>query len=109
MTTFPSYWEFAVFEAVLHEKLAQQKLFPWQHLPFKAPNDSDTEQLYRCPACGEIWALSQPDNAWRGYFLPQQKAETYRRKLHRQDFAKGLIGGVCLLALIVFSLWKLLG
>lgn len=26
-------------------------------------------KVYKCKYCGQLWKLSVPDNAWRGYFV----------------------------------------
>ena len=64
------------------------------------------EQLYQCPTCGNTWALSSPNNVWRGYFLPLAEAVAYRRKLGRWDRNRQLGGLALVLALAGFATWR---
>lgn len=66
------------------------------------------EQLYQCPTCGDTWALSSPDNAWRGYFLPLAEAVAYGRKRRHRDRNRQLGGLALVLALAGFTIWRLL-
>ena len=105
---FPSYWEFEAFETKLRQKLMGQQLrqLPNTRLPefvAMAP-----EQLYQCLACGETWALSSPDNAWRGYFLPLTEALAHGRQLARRGRARSMGCLVLLLAFACFTVWRLL-
>jgi len=62
--------------------------------------------FYKCRSCNEIWILAIPDNAWRGFFLPQDKAIQYRKEIKRKE-RKAQIG--CVVIVIVLTLiviWK---
>ena len=105
---FPSYWEFEAFETELRQKLVRRQLLPQPNAPTTELTMTGPEQLYQCPSCGETWALSSPDNAWRGYFLPLAEAVTYCRKLKIKDRAKGLIGVAVAIGTATLLLWRAL-
>ncbi|MCI1186798.1 hypothetical protein MON38_05160 [Hymenobacter sp. DH14] len=98
-TNFPSYRKFEAFEAELHQKLSWQQLHRVAVQPATAADFYEPDVAYRCAACTEVWALSPPDNAWRGYFLPVADAKAHRRRLRHLDTLKGIIGLAGLLAL----------
>ena len=105
---FPSYWEFEAFEAELQRQLQRQQLLPIaggvaQELIAMAP-----EQLYQCTACGETWALSGPDNAWRGYFLPLAEAVAYQNQQRQRDRTRPIGCLTLLLVLAGLIIWRLL-
>ena len=57
--------------------------------------------LYKCNSCGDLWAYSDPDNAWRGFFLPEILAIKYEKKLKWRDRIKGFIGVIILILIIM--------
>ena len=99
LTGFSSHQEFGAFEAALHQKLAWQQLHRVVVPPATAADFYEPDAYYRCAACTETWALSPPDNAWRGYFLPAAQANTLRQRVRRHDTLKGIVGLAGLLAL----------
>jgi len=102
--SFPSYWEFEAFEAELQQKLMQQQLLPLPRTPTPELTAMAPEQLYQCPVCNETWSLSSPDNAWRGYFLPEAEAQKRQQRLQRTDAGRQ-VG--CLLVMGMLLLWLL--
>ena len=102
VTGFPSYWE---FEAELQRK--RQQLLPVPDAPALSLTTTAPEQLYQCLACGETWALSSPDNAWRGYFLPLAEAVTYGQQLRRTDRNRRVGCLALVLGLAGFTIWRL--
>jgi hypothetical protein len=107
VASFPSYWEFEAFETKLQHKLMRQQLIPLSLALTQEPAAMAPEQLYQCSSCGEAWAISSPDNAWRGYFLPL--AEATALQCHQQQRnRKRPIGCLALvLALAGFIIWRL--
>ncbi|MCA8830214.1 hypothetical protein [Hymenobacter pini] len=78
ISQFSSWWAYEAFEQQLLRK------------PLKLLPGEVTRNRYTCAVCGEVWVLSEPDNAWRGYFLPEQEAEKAERRR-------------------TFSIWRLIG
>ena len=107
VTGFPSYWEFEAFEMELQRKRQRQQLLPVPNAPVLSLTKTTPEQLYQCPACGETWALSSPDNAWRGYFLPLAEAVTYGQQLRRTDRNRRVGCLALVLGLAGFTIWRL--
>jgi hypothetical protein len=105
---FPSYWEFEAFEAELQQKLEHQQLLPLPHTPIQQLTIMAPEQIYQCLNCGENWALSSPDNAWRGYFLPLAVARAHIRKSAVKDRIKRVSGAAIAIGVGAFTLWQLL-
>ncbi|MBH8568459.1 hypothetical protein KB206_06180 [Microvirga sp. STS02] len=106
--SFPSYWEFEAFEAELHQKLVHRQLLPLPRILTQGLAVMAPEQLYQCPNCGETWALSSPDNAWRGYFLPLAVANAYNSKLIVKGRIKRLAGVAVAIGAGSFILWQIL-
>lgn len=57
--------------------------------------------LYKCKYCGDLWAYSYPDTAWRGFFLPEKLAIEYENKLKRGDRIKAFIGLTILIFILI--------
>jgi len=60
------------------------------------PSSISAYVLYKCNSCGDLWAYSYPENAWRGFFLPEKLAIEYEKKLKRGDRIKGFAGLIIL-------------
>ena len=109
---FDSAQDFEFFETQLQEKLAHQQVLVVPKDTSSQPQDSLNhyvpEMLYKCQSCMEIWGISIPDNAWRGYFLPQLLATNYVKKLESNDRTRGLGCVTFLLALATWFIWKFL-
>jgi hypothetical protein len=105
---FPTYQDFDGFENVVQTKCNEGKLI----ILDKCQNDYlaafDSNVYYECSTCKEIWVLSIPDNAWRGYFLPEAKAIEYKREIKRFD-KKRSIGCFLILTIIIIAvIWNFL-
>jgi hypothetical protein len=103
---FPSAHAFEVFEKDL---LGKQPQLHTQVLSALSQNPlliSSPVGYYRCDVCQELWALSIPDNAWRGYFLPKDEALSYQEKLNHQDKSKRLGCIAFIIGVLFFILWK---
>ncbi len=97
ISRFLSSEEFEIFEANLDQSLFQiEQEGLWS---LDVPN----LVKYKCCKCGEVWYLSEPDNAWRGFFL---KEANYLNRLHvlRKDKKNKKLG--CLF--VFFALLLLL-
>jgi len=96
---------FADFYAQLLKKLAVRAL---RALPKRADAylPPKAEGLYYCQNCGEVWALSTPDNAWRGYFLPGAQAASYFEKEKRKTRITRAGCLILLLVALAIFLWN---
>jgi outer membrane protein assembly factor BamE (lipoprotein component of BamABCDE complex) len=77
---FESQSEFIAFEKILDQKLKFLINTNSSHEYLK-----DYHYCYKCLGCNQSWWLSIPDNAWRGYFLTEKKAQTYIENLRESD------------------------
>lgn len=96
---FNSQENFEKIEAIIQEKFNQKTL-----LIIDASTDSSllVDIVYQCCTCNEIWYFSAPDNAWRGYFLPEESAKGHMQILKSSDKKTGR--GYLLMLLIVLSI-----
>ena len=69
------------------------------------PTSISAYDLYKCNSCGELWAYSYPENAWRGFFLPERLAIEHEKKLKREDRIKGFVG-LTILTFILIAIVK---
>jgi hypothetical protein len=97
---FPSPESFGEFQSVL-DKLDRKKFVHIGNGNFKFHYD-----VFECKNCNEIWWISGPDNAWRGYCLKKDNAIAYIQMLQKkeQDARIGLVLLV-LFILIAFILY----
>jgi hypothetical protein len=63
----------------------------------------DFDVSYQCNNCLEIWHLSEPENAWRGYFLKENSAKKIIAKIKKSDLKKKC-GFFFLLVIMLFLL-----
>lgn len=80
---FPRFASWQAFEAFEHA--LRLRGLVWCERPGNWPARAlfilrDPAQFRQCRTCGQVWALSSPDNAGRGYFLPEDRALA---QLHR--------------------------
>lgn len=47
----------------------------------------EPDEFQQRRTCAQVWALSSPDQAWRGYFLPEDVALAHVRRLRSRDRA----------------------
>jgi len=67
-------------------------------------NSLSPYDLYKCKNCNNLWAYSYPENAWRGFFLPEKLAIEYTKKLTQRDRIRGIIGLTILIFIIIIIL-----
>jgi hypothetical protein len=67
--SFPSAASFESFDVDLTQKLANHNI-----KAVAPPTLKYVSAAFICTESQEIWVLSEPDNAWRGFFLPQVEA-----------------------------------
>ena len=103
---FPSAHAFEVFEKHLLDKQPQLHIEVLSIPSENPPSISSPVGYYQCDICQEFWALSVPDNAWRGYFLPKDRALSYRKELNHQDKSKRLGCVALVVGVLFFVLWK---
>jgi hypothetical protein len=68
----------------------------------------DSRLYYKCATCNEKWVMSIPENAWRGYFLPEERAIEYHERLRKSDKNKALGCWVTLAIILVIIIWQIL-
>ena len=78
---FDSEIDFVGFELELSKRLWKEPAF---HL---LQEGGEQDYSYICDECGEIWCLSVPENAWRGYFLKQKNRIDYKARIKKEDKA----------------------
>ena len=66
--SFPTQKDFITFDLVLLMKIANDKSIKMKENVLTAWKDQGYS-VYECVVCGQLWKLSQPDYANRGYFL----------------------------------------
>ena len=111
---FDSYRDFDEFEEILRQKIDSNNftaIWEWGSL-----NSDDelikstlphTHSIYKCSSCGEKWALSIPENAWRGYFLTVDEAseeETEIKDANRKSSRGCIVIFVIIILLIVAAI-----
>ena len=69
------------------------------------PTSINAYDLYKCNSCSDLWAYSYPENAWRGFFLPERLAIEHEKKLKRGDRIKEIVG-LTILTLILITIVK---
>jgi hypothetical protein len=104
---FASWPAFDLFDQQLLASDLLQQSRPRDEAAQASLSAYEPQHYYQCPKCEQVWALSVPDNAWRGYFLPERDALRYVKRLHRQDKVRRIGGGGVLLVLLLVLIWKL--
>jgi hypothetical protein len=106
---FPSQVEFEKFEEILDQQCNSGKVQILESQNEEESGLMDFRMYYKCNTCDEKYAMSIPDNAWRGYFLTEQKAIEYHNKLKESDKKKKygcLIILILIIAIGIYSLVK---
>jgi hypothetical protein len=103
---FDTQKEFEDFETIIQNKCIDKKLeiIKREETDYLAPFDSF--EFYKCNSCGQIWTLSIPENAWRGFFLTENEAIKHWREIKRKDRIKGVVGLVILIILASTIIWN---
>ncbi len=104
---FDSQKEFEDFETIVQNKCINNKLtiIKREETDYFAPFDS--YEFYKCNSCGQIWILSIPENAWRGFFLTQDKGLEYTKKIREKDKIRRIGCLVIIIALTLVIIWNL--
>jgi hypothetical protein len=95
---FPSWWQYEAFEQCLFRK-------PPDAAAEEAPL-AESAVRFACPACREVWVLSEPERAWRGCFLPMVVASPYGRRPALREKTRRLGGFGLLLAATLYCGWR---
>lgn len=104
---FDSYQEFAAFDQALTQQLATGQA--QAVAPPAGPVPRQASAYYHPLGFPQPWVLSEPDNAWRGYFLPLDEALTHEAKLRGSD-QRARLGCLLVLGLLgALAAWGLLG
>ena len=88
---FKTQLDFEEFETIIDSKVNDELIKILEDKKFWTNN-------YVCNTCNEHWILSVPDNAWRGYFLPKEKAISYESRI---DKSRSGLGCLIVMAVIV--------
>jgi hypothetical protein len=94
--SFPSAADFAAFDADL-----THKLFIKQLTAVSTPALEQASAAFVCLGCPAVWVLSEPNNAWRGFFLPQAEAIRHLRRMNKATITQQL---GCLVIVALFAL-----
>ena len=82
-TSFSNYWDFEEFDLRLNQRL---QVPGGLHCVEQIEIDRFRfTTRYKCGTCGTTWQLSEPDNAWRGFFLTEPNARAYLNNIGRND------------------------
>ena len=90
---FDSEKEFKEFEVVLYSKKSIQLIQNQQQYL------DQFHSVYRCNYCSTDWWFSEPDMAWRGFFIKEIEAKQHIKNLKKSNPIKQ-IG--CIAVLIIF-------
>ena len=106
---FDSWQAFEAFEHELRLKDLQWWERP-ENWPAREPLATyEPDEFRQCRVCSQVWALSSPGNAWRGYFLPEDVALAHVQGLrsHDRGIPWGCVGVITagLLLLLVRWVW----
>jgi hypothetical protein len=91
---FESQSDFNDFEKTLEQKSKYLELINSKHEYL-----DDYHYTYTCRNCNKNWWLSIPENAWRGYFLTEKKAEDHIKNIRSSDKKKK---NGCLILIAIF-------
>ncbi|MBD1365271.1 hypothetical protein IDJ77_15755 [Mucilaginibacter sp. ZT4R22] len=94
---FNTYLDFEEFEHLLHPKISHNHIIASPILPLR-----HSHEAYKCSICHEQWVLSVPENAWRGYFLPLEKAAMFEADIEKQDKESSRSCIIILVIIILF-------
>ncbi|QNF35551.1 hypothetical protein HUW51_23630 [Adhaeribacter swui] len=98
---FPTQQNFEDFENILQEKCTEGKISVLDMHKTDYLSAFDSNLYFECRTCKEVWILNTPDYAWRGFFLPVDKAIEYKKESNKLD-EKRSIG--CLIVLIIIAI-----
>src|SRR5688500_6113208 len=98
---FETYKDFDAFEEKIQAKCNEGKLQIIDTYKTDSLSAFDSNLYFECTTCKELWVLNIPENAWRGYFLPLDKAIAYKESLKKLD--KKRLGG-CLILIVFISI-----
>jgi len=104
---FDSQKEFEDFETIVQNKCLSKKLTIFKREETDSLVPFDSYDFYKCNSCGEIWTLSIPDNAWRGFLLTRDKGIEYTKKLKEKDKVRRIGCLVIIIVLTLVTVWKL--
>lgn len=105
---FDTYHDFEAFEDKLQRKCAKKQLTIVDRQATDYLSTYDSCIFYKCRNCNEVWALSIPDNAWRGFFLPEDKALEYIKRYRKDDKKKSFGCMVVLVISVLIIIWILI-
>lgn len=81
--SFQSSKEWEKFDLILSQKLGRGDLTYVKQVTLNYGGMGYA--VYHCSHCSQNWCLSDPDHAWRGFFLIEEKAHNFLRSLNKRD------------------------
>lgn len=105
---FDSQKEFDDFQTIISNKCINHNLeiIKREETDYWAP--FDPYEFYKCNSCGQIWILSIPEDANRGFFLTQDKGIEYAKKLMEKNKTSRIGCLVIVIFLTLITIWKLI-
>lgn len=106
---FQTQQDFERFEIELQKKCSDEKLKIIDRHHSDPLSAFDSYLYYQCRTCKEMWLLSIPDNAWRGFFLPEEKALEHVKNLKKQDKKKEIGCLIFLVTIVIIIILNWIG
>lgn len=103
---FSTQQNFENFENALQTKCTVGKLLILDKHKTDYLSAFDSNLYYECKTCKEVWVLNIPDNAWRGYFLPLDKAIEYKKEINKLDKKRSIGCLIALTVIVVVVIWN---
>lgn len=104
---FETQIDFEDFERILQEKCTSKQIEILDELD--TLEVFSTRLYYKCHNCEEVWIMSIPENAWRGYFLTEREAIKYHKQLASENKVIGIRGCILLIGIIIIVFWLIFG
>ena len=104
--SFASRREFQDFDLILTQKLGKEYLLFVENVTLNFGGIG--YYIYKCHYCKTVWYLSEPDEYWRGFFLPKKQAKVVLKSLQKKDsrlrWGCVLVSIIVVMAILVFIL-----
>ncbi len=104
--SFENFHEFDEFDLILTKRLSKGIIKLVEDLPNERRN-SPNYTIYECQKCATRWYLSEPENAWRGFFLKEVTAKIRLRNIWLSE-KKNNIGCWVILVITILSILYLI-
>lgn len=104
--SFETSEKFEAIDLILTQKLGRENLKFVKNVTLKYGGLG--YYIYKCKVCKTKWYLSEPENSWRGFLLPEKTALETLKYIKRQDknlkllFLIIVIGIVLLIGYLIY-------